>query len=463
MSRTILPWLLPILLTHSGSIRGDDAPAFKDAFALEEALQEAIRRAEPSIACILVSRHEDPLQMKLADPDTVPESYGSGVVIDDQRGLILTNYHVIRGATRPRQCFVRLPGNKSSYVEVYAADPRSDLAVLRLTNRLALQAIKLGDGDNVRKGQLVLSIANPYAAGFQDGSPSASWGIISNIRRRAPDRPPISEVDNPRRTLHHYGTLLQVDARLNLGCSGGAVINLKGELIGLTSSLAALTGSETAGGFAVPMTTAFKRIIGVLKEGREVEFGFLGISFSPFTRGQGVVVGQVVPGSPAARAGLQPNDTVLAVNGIPVHENDDLFLTVGTLLAGGEARLETLRDPGNLMRVKLAKFYVPGPVIAANKPAAVHGLRVDYTSVLYQRAGAGGRGPIPPGVFVSEVLPGSAAAKARLQDVVITQVNGRPVNSPAEFYRVTAGLTGPLELGLYNSDDPAAPRQVKLD
>src|SRR4029077_3487873 len=106
--------------------------------------------------------------LDLSHPDHQPEAYGSGVVLDDS-GLILTNEHVIRDATK---IYVRLPGNKGSYADIHASDPRSDLAVLRLTEPVGkLKTIKMGDGGKVRKGQLVLSLANPFAAGFKDGSP----------------------------------------------------------------------------------------------------------------------------------------------------------------------------------------------------------------------------------------------------------------------------------------------------
>src|SRR5262249_62301752 len=132
-----------------------------------------------------------------------------------------TNYHVVQGATK---VFVRLPDRAACYADIYAGDPRSDLAVLRLIDRgLKLKPVKLGDGDKVEKGQWVLSLANPYAAGFRDGSPSASWGIISNLRRRAPT---LTRDEAQAKTLHHHGTLLQIDAKLNLGCSGGALLNL---------------------------------------------------------------------------------------------------------------------------------------------------------------------------------------------------------------------------------------------
>jgi S1-C subfamily serine protease len=491
MYRSTWPcWLATLSLLAAGPARGEEKPTLKEALALQEALQQAIAEAEPSIACILVSRSDayrrfgqgpspdkpgelgtfsnagDAPELKkldLADPAAVPESFGSGVVID--RGLILTNYHVVRDATK---VFVRLPGSKGSYADIHAADPRSDLAVLSLCDkRLVLKPIKLGDGEAIKKGRFVASLANPFAAGFRDGSPSASFGIISNVRRRAP----ANEREEERtRTLHHYGTLLQMDARLNLGCSGGALLDLKGELIGLTTALAALQGGETPGGFAVPMDAGIKRIIGQLKEGKEVNYGFLGVAPERDERlGEGVKIKDLSFNSPAARAGLQRGDVLLAVNGTRIRDADELFLAVGTQLAGSRVKIEYMRPARapltDTTLATLAKFYVPGKVIAARRPS-FRGLRVDYTSLLVQQS------PftplpypreVPNGVLVCEVQPNTRAATALLKPgEVITHVNGRAVNSPDDFYEEVKGLTGAVELTLAPAHPGKPPLKVKI-
>lgn len=469
-----------------------DPPA--EALALQKLTQKIIARAQPAIACVLVSRSDEyrkvgqpPLaeqlgrlgefdpdglasepkdrrdllrrRLDMADPAYVPESFGSGVVVD-ARGLILTNYHVVREATK---IFVRLPGQKGSYADIHAADPRSDLAVLRLLSArgLPLPALALGDGGKAERGQFIVSLANPYAAGFRDGEPSASWGIISNLRRRVPGQFLETERTKP---LHYYGTLLQTDARLHLGCSGGALLNLSGDLIGLTTALAAIQGGETPGGFAIPLDEGMRRIIDVLKRGEEVEYGFLGIGFNERgpDKAPGVVISQVTPGSPAdLEAHLHPNDTLLAVNDNPVAESDDLFLQLGTQLAGTKVKLRVLRVGSKVpvtVDVTLAKFYVTGKKIASstgNRPY-FRGLRVDYTSLLVQQPPRLIR--VPPGVLISEVQAGSAAAKAQLKPgEIITHVNNQAVTSPASFYKAVADVKTPLELTLYNfaPQDPA--------
>jgi serine protease Do len=462
---------------------------------LQDTVQKAIEKADPAIACILVSRSdayqrfgqgpsvENPGQLgkylpgslnfpskmtrdeqevvrkklDLADPENIPESFGSGIAIDG-KGLILTNYHVVQGAVK---IYVRLPGGRGSYADIHAADPRSDLAVLRLlAPPKDLSVIPIGDGGKVKRGEMILTMANPFAAGFRDSKPSASFGIISNIRQRVPTLEPDKE---RHKTLHHYGTLIQTDARLNLGCSGGALINLKGEMIGLTTALVALHGAETAGSFAVPLDAAMKRIIDVLKRGEEVEYGFLGVQPDrpPDQKPRdGVLLVSVVPGSPAKRDGrLNPKDTLLAVNGTPIRDDADLFLAVGVELAGTRVTIDVRRagtGEREKVEVTLGKFLVFGkPIVSSlgNRPF-VRGLRVDDTCVLAQQSG---RAEITAGVLVTDVQSNSAAAKAKFrQGEIITHVNGTPVFTPAAFYREMQGRGGAVELTLYgvNGDAP---------
>lgn len=484
--------LIFLFLVFLLPVHAEERAPLAQALALQQAIEDTISRCEASVACILISRSPDYarfgagfsadspgqlgtfdvepwlqrlrrdqtrerqelLALDLSHPDHVPESFGSGVVLD-ATGKILTNAHVVRHATK---IFVRLPGNRGSYANILAADPRSDFAVLKLIEPPQdLRPIVLGDGGTVRKGQFVVQIANPHAAGFRDGSPSASWGIVGNVRRRAPGK--FDENDRPLQTLHHYGTLLQIDTRITLGTSGGGLFNLKGEMIGLTTAQAALTGVDSPGGFAVPLDVNMKRIIDVLAQGKEVEYGFLGIRFwnESRPRGIGVRIQGVEPGGPASLAGIEMDDYLVAVEGVSVNEFDDLLLHIGQQLAGRTIRVQVTRGPGGRKRevaVKLAKYYVPGPVIAANRPPAVAGLRVDYTSILSQRgAFPGWQTGIPRGVVIREVVPKSPADLALLQTgKVIRRVNRREITSPEEFYTLMENSAAPIELGILDAE-----------
>ncbi len=498
--RTIIRMIpLAVLLLPSGA-GGEERNRFADVLALQEAIHESIERAEPSIACILVLRSDkyhayapvspdvpgklgrfdarsarggirdfdDPeyktiRNLDLSNPNTVPESYGSGVVLDEKEGLILTLAHVVRKAVK---IYVRLPGNRGSWADIHAADPRSDLAVLRLLDPPPnLKALKLGDGGRLRKGDFLLSLSNPFAAGFRDGSPSASWGIVSNLRRRSTGM--LSEIDRGERRsqlpLHCFGTLIQTDTRLNLGCSGGALLNLQGELVGLTSALAGISGGETPGGFAMPLDPGLRRILDVLRRGEEVEYGFLGVYLLPPEKMPPgfVQIHGVMPNGPAARGGLRGGppgsdggDFILSINGTPVHNNDDLFLVVGMNLAGKTVRIEAASRPDGPRRtctVTLAKYPVVGQIIASKRAAARGGLRVDWPSTLSVRWR--NLQKMPDGVVIREVLPNSPADKARLQtDMIIESVNDHKVTVPADFYAAMEKANGPIELILLTSD-----------
>ncbi len=465
---TYMPRLLIalLLIASAGLIRAEPPP---EAAALQRTMHKIIDGAEPSVAMVLVSRSDKykelgegpsaavpgklgtffpprlrnfPQQdlirrLDLANPDTIPEAYGSGVVIDE-RGLILTNFHVIDRATK---VFVRLPGqNRGSYADILAADGRSDLAILKmLTPPADLKALKPGDGGKVRKGDWAIVLANPFATGFRDGSPSASWGIVSNLRRRIPGP---SEEAKRAKPLAQYATLIQTDARLNLGCSGGALLNIEGELVGLTTSLAALTGGETAGGYAIPFDTNVRKMIEILKRGEEVEYGFLGVTVSPpevRTHPQGVVVADVAPGLPAIRSGIRANDIITAINGIPVREQEDLFLNISAALAGTVAEVELLRNGvPRKFSVRLAKSSHNETVIASSRPGPVFGLRIDYSSTLSLDSNP------PEGVLVRDLDVGSPAEKhlkewSDRSRLIVVAVDGQSVPTPSEFYKLAAG------------------------
>jgi S1-C subfamily serine protease len=495
--------LVPLLLggTALAEERADLAPVK----AIEAAVKKGIARASPSIACIYVSRsdayHKAPYwgvlpprgsagqlgrfdaaaaarkvpadarqralvlrtirDHDLSAPNNVPESYGSGIVVASS-GLVLTNAHVVHNATK---IYVRLSGRRGSWADIHASDPRSDLAVLRLLDKVPnLEALKLGAGEKVRKGQFVIALSNEFSPGFRDGRPSAAWGIISNLRQRAPGD--LEKMDRAKITLHHYGTLLQTDARIRLGASGGALIGLDGAVIGLTTVLAGIRGNDNPGAQAIPLDAETRRIIEVLKRGEEVEYGFLGVVLAPDARiGPGVRISATSPNSPAARAGLRGGDTIVRINGNPVRANNDLFLLIGMSLAGGTARVEVVRGGGAplVFNVKLEKFHVQGPIIAARRPPALGGLRVDYLSILAQRGAIPRWGRwVSAGVVIREVVPKSPADKADLQpDKVITHVDGRAVNVPAEYYAQLARAKGRVELTILDSD--GRPERVSLD
>lgn len=465
---------LVLLLPPAPAASADDSPAR----ALERQMRGIIDRAEAVVVAVVVSHARypggdrsdpgklgryfpvpapgprfgappPPDRLDLSNPENVADYlFGSGVVVGD--GLVLTNYHLIDGATK---VFVRGPSGKGSYADVHAADARSDLAVLKLLDPIPglrearFADVRLGEKPTLARGDIVVALGHPQAAGVADGVPSASWGVLSNVRRRAPGP---GREDARTRALHQYGALLQTDARITLGCSGGALLNLDGELVGLTVPTAALVGADTAGGFAIPFDANYRKIVNALRAGREVEYGFLGVSIDPADAGRldaGLKLSQVTPNTPASLAGLRPTDRILAIDGNPIIDQDDLFLYIGAALAGSRIELTVARANGRTQKlpVVLAKYPHALPWLATHRPPAVHGLRVDYTSVLLlpNANNRGGPPVLPLGVLVRDLAPQSSA-EAKFKKLgagqwIVTHVDGKPVTTPSEFHQAASG------------------------
>jgi serine protease Do len=299
--------------------------------------------------------------------------------------------------------------------------------------------------------------------------------MISNIFRRPKPPKATSPLDIRRNdTIHHYGTLLQVDTRLSIGTSGGALLNLKGELIGITTSLAALSGYESSAGYAVPLDEAIRRIVKTLAKGLEVEYGYLGISpqdFSPdgpgilpaaLKRQHAAMASIVHPRSPAERGGLRAGDVILDISGRPVHDQYDLMRIVGLLPPGSRVPVHLWRDgAGRELRltVTLGKWPAINDeeiVATAQRYPAWRGMRVDHPTgrrkflqlpYRYYRA-----------VVVLGVDNPALKKSGELQPGdYITDVNGQAVETPAEFHAAAGKLKGPVRLRLLNGSTVTVP------
>jgi len=444
--------------------------------AIETVMADAIAKAEPSVVAIHRykvensqetqavrgrKRPDNPRELprqfplfndgglpRIPDPSSmISFDFGSGVVIGDH-GEILTLFHVVRGA---RRLLVRAAGRLQFDAEVLAADPRSDLAVIvpvesEGADAPRLKPLAIGDAGRLRKGTFLIALGNSFNAAH-DGTPSASWGILSNVARKLDWD--VDDTNRPRKALHlmNYPTLLQVDAKLNLGMSGGAVINLKGELVGLTTMAASPAGFDAMAGYAIPMDKLGRRVVQTLKEGKEVEYGLLGIHADrKFTNR----VGEVTLNSPAALGQLMVDDEIIAVNGAPVVDFDSLILAVNVYSAGESVRLKIRRGEETIERtIVLAKLAVDGEIIAANRPKAWRGLRVDYTSTLiFGTFGPSFLDPSALGVLVAEVEEGSPAAAAGIKKgQLVRRVAGKNVRTPPEFAAAVAtSADGPVTL-----------------
>ncbi|CAA6822024.1 MAG: HtrA protease/chaperone protein / Serine protease (Protease DO) (EC [uncultured Thiotrichaceae bacterium] len=255
---------------------------------------------------------------------------GSGVIIHSKHGHILTNYHVLEGAERIN---VTLNDGRKFVARVVGADPKADLAVIAIPAE-RLSAIRFGNSKHLRVGDFVVAIGNPYGIGQ-----SVTSGIISALHRN----PGIGE----------YEDFIQTDASINLGNSGGALINLRGELIGInTAILGGQSGGNIGIGFAIPINTAAGIIDQIVRFG-QVERGILGIEVgnvdpqtaraSGLAAHAGALIERVFPASSADLAGLQAGDIIIRLNNSEVSGASDVKSLIGSMRAGSKLGIVYLR------------------------------------------------------------------------------------------------------------------------
>ncbi len=493
----LLAWAIGPAAASAQSPAADDALSV--VAAVEQATISAIESAERSVVAIArIRRNQAPAaqvdqlrfdQFRLGNPfpspdlpdnpDFVPTLFGSGIVISDD-GFIVTCGHVL-GDPREHDYYVWL--DKQSYAarvvgmpaKVLASDPFSDLAVLKIDASNLKPAI-FGQAE-LRKGQFVIALGNPQAIA-RDGRASASWGIVSNLNRVAPSEAAAGE--GGKETLHHFGTLIQTDAKLNLGMSGGALVNLKGEVVGLTTALAASAGYEQSAGYAIAVDEMFLRVIESLKAGKIPEFGFLGIQPEDLrsvekARGlTGARVSVVIPGLPGEQAGLRADDVIFQVNQHSIVDRNDLFRELSLAAAGTDVQLsvhrfrpgrstpEALQLPAHLSKKPIS---TKRPGYAVNGPGKWRGMLIDYATAVSPeliRSGLGGnrRGALK--LAILSVDPDTPAWNAGLRPGhSVVSVDGVTVESPEDFYRQVQVELGPVALSVFRGDGRAETIEVE--
>jgi len=265
-------------------------------------------------------------------PRRIPQlSAGSGVVIDAERGFVITNHHVIENAD---EIVVTLKDRRKLPATLVGSDPGTDIALLKVEAK-ELTALPLGDSDALEVGDFVVAIGNPFGLGQ-----TVTSGIVSALGRTGLN-------------VHGYEDFIQTDASINPGNSGGALVNLKGELIGINSVIIGPAGGNVGIGFAVPSNMA-RSVVEQLAEYGEVRRGRVGVLIQDLTPElaealeldtfQGAVITRVEPGSPADKAGVDAGDVVVAVDGIAVFDSADLRNRVGLVRVGQDVVLTVLRE-----------------------------------------------------------------------------------------------------------------------
>jgi serine protease Do len=428
------------------------------ARALEVTIEKAAEKVSSAVVNIVVTRGaDDPDREAMQNlPDELREFFdrlhpgppgpyrfqgnGSGFIISPD-GYILTSEHVVRGAA---EIEVTTADRNRYPAEIVGSDPRRDLAVIRIRAE-GLPVARLGEAERLRRGQFVLALGSPFGFG-RDGQASLSFGIVSGTGRVIPGIG--AELDR------YYGNLIQTDAAVNPGNSGGPLVDLDGRVVGVNAVISSTSGTSEGVGFAVPITAGTRRIIERLKKGEEIVYGFVGIEITEIGPevaketgaevGRGAYVVRVLPDAPGAKAGLKQGDVVVAVGEEPVRGPDDVIRMVQVTPVGEKVALTVLRDGKRRpVEVTVSRRPPPGEMLARRFRITPwwRGLKVEpLTDELREQIGleAGAEG-----VFVREVRDESPAAEAGIgPGMVIDQVGETKVTSVREFLAATRSLTG---------------------
>jgi len=371
---------------------------------------------------------------------------GSGFVIDKD-GYILTNRHVIEGADKIKVTF---PGGKTYDAKVAGRDARTDVGLLKIEAEGPLTVLPLGDSDKTEVGEWVMAVGNPFGLGGN----SVTVGVVSFVGRDM-------RLEDPRRGTSIQ--MIQTDAAINPGNSGGPLLNTRGEVVGINTMILTGASQTNAGvGFSVPINVA-KEILPQLREKGKVTRGWMGVTIQGVTQdvaatyglseGGGAYVSSVTPGSPAEKAGLQPEDVVLSADGRTIRDNSDLSRYIASKSPGTAVALDIVRGKDRKkVSVTLGAFPDETPESATEQGGrASLGMTLhEVTPTMAQRL------ELPRGtrgVAVMDVEAGAAAEEAGLApgDVIVS-VNGQAVESLDGFEQAidAARPVGRARLRVYN-------------
>jgi serine protease Do len=354
---------------------------------------------------------------------------GSGVIVSPD-GYVLTNNHVIDGA---REVTVTLPDKREFQGKIVGTDPKTDLAVVKIDGK-NLPTIPWGDASKLQVGEYVLAVGNPFGL-----NSTVTLGIVSALGRG-------------RMGITQYEDFIQTDAAINPGNSGGALVNTKGELVGINTAIFSQSGGYQGVGFAVPTSMGQPIYDSLLKHGKVVR-GFLGIGIQDLNQdlansfrlkdGKGALVTDVREDSPADHAGLQQGDVITSYHGSPVEDAVALQRMVTKTTVGSKVPMTVMRD-GREKELTVTIGEQPGEAKIAkaegdDKEYAFAGVAVqDLDRDTAKDLGIKGK---TQGVVVTSVEPDSGADKAGLMPGdVIREINRQPVKSVKEFEKISSAV-----------------------
>lgn len=378
--------------------------------------------------------------------NTPQRASGSGVIISTD-GYIVTNNHVVSKADKIE---VTLNDHRRFSAKIIGTDPNTDLALIKVEGN-NLPIVKLGNSDDARVGEWVLAVGNPFnlASTVTAGIVSAKGRSIDILGRGNEEqqmnpfggRMRRQQQDEPAVKSAPIESFIQTDAAINPGNSGGALVNTKGELIGINSAIASRTGSYEGYGFAVPINLA-KKVLNDIKEFGAVKRGFIGVSFRTLDgdvakelnvgRNVGLYVSEVLKGSGAEQAGLKEGDIITKVEGNTVYESSDLQERVGRLQPGDKIRLTVLRDGGEKIFNVTLKADSGTPRVASLSAAELYNkLGASFRPLNAQQKA---RFRINSGMAVTQVREGGKFSEYEIPvGSIISSINNKPINTLSDI------------------------------
>ncbi len=407
----------------------------RDAGAMKSSFAPVVREAAPAVVNISargVQQVRDPFfEMFGGGPQSrVTGSIGSGVIVRSD-GVVVTNNHVIENMQQIR---VTLNDRREYAARVLLADSRSDIAVLQLENvEGTLPALRIDDQEEQQVGDLVLAIGNPFGVGQ-----TVTNGIISAVNRTETG-------------ISDSGSFIQTDAAINPGNSGGALVDMDGDLIGINTAIFSRTGSSSRVGFAVPATMVKRVVDSAVGGAKSVVRPWLGVKGDTvsadiarslgFSRPQGLIITEVYPQGPGARAGLEEGDVITAIDGAEINDQGGLNFRVGTRSPNDTVAVTILRD-GRTQTLNARVSALPGDADPGQGTTVGQGALAGLQGVALNPALADrlGGDPFTSGVVVTGLQRNSIPARIGLRpNDLIVQVDGRPASSVAALGRAQRG------------------------
>jgi Do/DeqQ family serine protease len=439
---SVLLAALCVLSVSAQHVFAQQRQAPTSAAQLELSFAPIVKRVAPAVVNVYAARIVANNNPFLADPffrqffggmprEQVERALGSGVIVDPT-GLIVTNYHVIEGASQVK---VALADKREFEADIVLKDQRSDLAVLRVKGaKERFSTLQFADSDELQVGDLVLAIGDPFGVGQ-----TVTHGIVSAVAR--------TQVG-----ISDYQFFIQTDAAINPGNSGGALVDMAGRLVGINSAIYSRSGGSQGIGFAIPSNMVRVVVASAEGGGAAVKRPWLGAKLQEVTadiadslglpRPAGALVASVVVDGPAAKAGLKAGDLIVSIDGATVDDPNAFGYRFGTKPVGGSAQLGIVRQ-GRQVVLPIALQALPdgprqqveitarspfmGATVSNLSPALADELRLDSQT---------------EGVVITEVANGSAAQSVGFQkgDVVVS-VNNQKIGKPADLERI-AGAGG---------------------